>query len=225
MSEILIHLKKDLRIELRSRESLALIVSLSILLSVLVAFGVKNAFIFQEAATKLFACFVWLIFVFSATITMTRSHDYEFVDGALTGLLLSGAKAWKIYVAKVILFSVIGLFGHIISSIVLALLLDIRIENFLIPFLVVSSLVILGYASLAVLLSPITFHSRLKGLLLPLILIPLLFPLLFGALELVSNLTAGQSLSLSSIWISVILGLDVLYFVLGLNLYEFVISE
>jgi ABC-type transport system involved in cytochrome c biogenesis permease component len=65
----------------------------------------------------------------------------------------------------------------------------------------------------------------LKGILLPVLLFPLSFPLFFAAIELSMGLVTGGGLPASSPWLSLLVGLDVLYFVLGLNLIAYVVRD
>ena len=216
---------KDALLEWRGRENIALLLGLSILLSMIVAAGVRNAFLPPAAVLKIYAPLVWIISVFAATLAIGRSYEYEFEDMALEGLLLGGAPAGLIFLAKTACNFILILSGHIAAMLALAVLLDVNILPFAGKFVFLSLLVTWACAALGTLLAALSATSRLKSLLLPLILLPLLFPLYFAALELSAEIVFSSILEIESFWFALLLVLDVLYIMLGLGLYGFVIRE
>lgn len=217
--------RKDITLEVRSKESVAFLLSLAVLLSMIVAVGVNNAFLPPPTVLKLYAPLLWIISVFSATLAIGRSYEYELENMALEGLVLSGAPSGQIFLAKTACNFVLSLFGYVAAMLALAALLDVNVAPFFVDLMLLSILVTVGYAALGTLLAGISATSRLKGMLLPLILLPLLFPLYFAALELSAGIIYRQVFDFGSFWFALLLALDVLYIVLGLSLYEFVIRE
>lgn len=218
-------LEKEMLLELRGKETIVVMYSLAFLFSVIVSSGVQQSFLAEAEVVKLYPTLLWSSLLFSATIALGRSYDNELENRALEGLILAGAGFWELYAAKAISATVMVFLGHSGAALALALLLDVPVFPIAGELLGLSLLVVFAYSSIATLTSAMSSTSRLKGLLLPLILLPLLFPLLFAAIELTHSLLEGSTLSLESGWFSLIMGLDVVYFVLGLNLYEFVIKE
>lgn len=218
-------LKKDLLLEWRGRESLSFLLCLAILLSMIVAVGVNNAFVPPPVVLKLYAPMLWIISVFSATLAIGRSYEHELDNMALEGLVLGGAAPGSIFLAKTACNFLLSMFGHCVSMLSLAALLDVNILDFVWLFLLLSVLVTAGYAALGTLLAAVSVTSRLRGMLLPLILLPLLFPLYFAALELSAGVIYERAFDTASFWFVLLLALDVLYIVLGINLYEFVIRD
>lgn len=215
---------KDLRIELRTREALVVLVGLCVLLSLVVSFGVSSASINPAATERIFPTLWWMIFLFSATVTMGRSLEFELESSALDRILLSGVSASAIYVSKLLCNFLLGLGLHIFSLFLLSGLLGVIIGPDLFSLVFVAALVVLGYTALAVVLAALAATSRLKNLLLPLVLIPLLFPLLLCGLELTSAVLDTHSLPWNSPWVSLVIVLDVLYITLGINLYPFAVK-
>ncbi|MCO6429432.1 MAG: heme exporter protein CcmB [Deltaproteobacteria bacterium] len=218
-------IKKDLLQELRAKESLAFMFSLSILFSVVLGIAVNSALLNQESVTKLFPGLLWVIFIFSATMTVERSLQNEMQHMALEGLLLLGVSSFQIFIAKLVSNTLLSGLGFLLCTFFLAILLDIGIVHVAAPFTLIASLTVIGYSALATVAVAISSSSQLKSLLLPLILIPLLFPLFFAATELGAVLFAGGAFDPASGWLSLLIALDVLYIVLGMNLYEYVIKE
>ncbi|MCB0340064.1 MAG: heme exporter protein CcmB, partial [Bdellovibrionales bacterium] len=208
-----------------TKETLLLLVMTALLLCVVISIGIQFAFVPPNLNPKLFSFLIWVVFLFSSTVSIGRSFEYELKNCALDGLLLTGVAPSIIYFSKFITTSSACVVSHLVATLALSTLLNVTLSDAVGGFLLVSLLIILGYNSLATLLSAITVRSRLRGLLLPLILIPLLFPLLFSAIELSNQAIVGGALDFSSVWFSLLLGFDVIYFALALNLFGFTVRD
>ncbi len=225
MNSLLVLLKKDFLLELRSLESIVQIMSLSIILSVITALGVNSALLNQAQLEKLFPALLWIVFLFSSTIAVSRSFEFEQRDSAYEGVLLTGVSPALIFLSKLVMQSALVLPGFLMSHLLLGLLLDLNVFAATTPLLPVFSLSVIGYNALSLIISAMAGSSRLRVLLVPILLLPLLFPLFFCGIELTYITMRDLSLDLESIWLSILVGLDVLYLALGLNLYEHVICE
>jgi heme exporter protein B len=225
MPRLLHLLSKDLKAEVRSKELLTLFALLAFLLSLLCVFGLNAAFVDPVVTRKLFPTMVWLVFLFSATLALTRLYESELEHMGYEGLLLLGVPAYALYLSKFFVVLILSSFSHLICSMSLAVLLNVQIGSILPEYLLLSGLVIVAYAGLAVLVAGMSATSRIKGMLLPLILLPLLFPVFFAALELSSELLAKGKLPLGSFWLSLLVCLDFLYLALGCTLFESVIRD
>jgi heme exporter protein B len=225
MKQLIALMRKDLLLELRGRETLSLMIGLSLLLSVVVACAVQTSTLAPREILNLFPGLIWVVLLFSATVSIGRSYEYEIENLALEGLLLSGASPSLIFVAKSFANFLVILFGQMVSLVLLAVLLNVDVLSAIPGLFLVSALVVGAYSQIATLLAALTSTSRLKSMLLPLLLLPLLFPLFFAAIEVSANLVIDHSLAWDSIWFSLLIALNALYFALGINLYEFVIGE
>jgi len=218
-------LKKDLMIEGRGKETLALMLSLSVLLSVIVSFGVGSAFFDSSEVRRIFPAFLWVVFVFTATVSVGQSYGYELEEKGIEGLLLSGVSPTSIYLSKVVSNFLVVSVGHLFAMAILSVLLDVEIFSVIGSLILLSVLVVGAYSSLSTLLAAMASTSRLKNMLLPLILLPLLFPMFFAAIELTADVMENSQMDPGSIWLSLLIALNVVYIVLGVNLYDYVVRE
>ncbi len=225
MKALLALIRKDFLVELRSKETLVLMLTLSLLLGVVVAFGANSAFLNPAMMRKTFPVFLWLVFIFTATVSIGRSFDFEQEHMGLEGLLLAGTSPGLIYCSKVLTNFLVVLSGHLFSLAVLSVLLNVDILNVLPELVLLSVFVALAYSALSSVLAAMASSSLLKNMLLPLILLPLLFPIFFAALEITADLLVKGSIDMSSFWVSLLLVLNLLYMILGVNLYGSVIRE
>lgn len=218
-------IKKDLKQEVRGKESLVFIAALSLVLACVVALGINSAMINDSAATRLFPSLLWVIFIFTATLTISRSLDNELEHMALEGLLMLGISPCAIFLSKLFSTASIMAAGLILSAASLGILLNIPVLQYFTGLSVIGAFVVFAYSALATIAVGIASTSKVKSLMIPLILIPLLFPLFLAATELTAALYADGKVSFDSFWLSLLAALNVVYIVIGANLYEFVIKE
>lgn len=224
MRTIILLFQKDLRIEFRTKESLVVLVGLSVMLSLVAAFGVGGAFLTPVSVQRVFPSLWWMIFLFAATLSLGRSLEHELENGAFEGLFLDRVSPLSIYLSKVLSSFLFSFIVQILTLGLLAGMLEVALWSRFPQLCAVAALVVLGYAALGNILVGLSSTSRLKSLLLPLILFPLLFPLLFCGFQLTSEVLAGKPIGATT-WMTFLLVVDFLYLVLGVNLYEYAIRE
>jgi heme exporter protein B len=166
---------------------------------------------------------LWLTFLLSCVVTLEKGYEKEAEGGACYGVLLTGVSPSLVYLAKVTSLTVAVFLSHIVNVILLALLLSVSFSEEVLLFVPLSLPVVLGFSALATIVQPMSLSSKLGGLLLPLLLLPLLFPLFFAASSISSELLLGSGPLLGSFSLTLLLVLDVLYLCVGVNVYEFVI--
>jgi heme exporter protein B len=175
--------------------------------------------------SKLFPMLLWLVYMFVATASSMRANEQELEARGFEGLLLSGASGSQMFVAKAMSGWLFLSLTFLLCSGVLALALDQSISTYVLTLAGIGVSVSLAFSSLLVLLSAVASTSRMKGVLLPLITLPLCFPLFFAGIEMTTELVLRGSVELSSPWPSVVLCADALFFVLGVNLFEYVVRD
>lgn len=224
-STLVILLRKDFTLELRNRETVTVLFSLSILLSLIIAVGVNGAFLNPSQLQRVFPALWWIASVFVATLAIGRSFEYESEHMAYEALLLSGVPAALLYASKVLVNFVVMAVGCLFTLFILAGLLDVRALPNAGTLILISIVVMFGYSALSTLLSALAAGSRLKTMLLPLLLLPLVFPLFFSALELSAHAFASGATRGAESWMMTAVGLDLIYFGLGLTLFDGVLRE
>ncbi len=212
-------------LELRVRETLAVMLSLAIIIAVVVAFGVTTVFLDPAGREKLFPAAIWICFILNAAVSLGRSFEYETEHRLLDGLLLAGVAPASIFISKALVNFVVLSVAHLTGVVALGMLLGVSIAAQSTDFIIISVLVVLAYSALATLVAALTTGSRLRNALLPIILLPLVLPLFFCGVELTTQLALGESFSLGGAWGQMLIGLAVLYVGLGALLFESVVRE
>jgi ABC-type transport system involved in cytochrome c biogenesis permease component len=80
-------------------------------------------------------------------------------------------------------------------------------------------------ASLVTLLSGIAGTSKLRGVLVPILSLPLLFPVFFAGVEMSADLVTLGSLRQGSVWPVILVAAGSLYALVGVNLFESAIRD
>ena len=218
-------IKKEWRLEWRSKELLTLLVCNAILFAVLVGAGVSSAVLDASTTEKLFAMLLWVVFMLSSTTSVTRFNEQELEGRGFEGLLLSGVSGAQMYVAKVVVMTLFFSVSFILLVLLLALSLDKDVSG------IFSSLCFVGLgassalAALLALLAAVASTSKLKGILLPIISLPVLFPVFLCGMEMTTELVLNGSVREGSPWPLVLLCAETLYLAAGVNLFELAIRD
>jgi heme exporter protein B len=212
---------KDLRIEWRTRESLASVFVLGVLL--LVVFSVAHDAP-PEEAPALAPAVLWATFVFTGVLGVQRGFLLERENDCLAGLLVSPVDPAAIFAGKcasnVVLLAVMQ--AIVVPLVGLFLHLDLR------PVLPGLAVVLLlgnvGFAALATLLAAVAVRTRAREVMLPLLLLPLLVPLLIGAVQATRAVLAG-GLGEARGGLAVLAAFDVVFAVAGWLLFAYVVRD
>lgn len=226
---------KDMRIELRGRDTLPPMIAFAITVTLLLAFAAPDSGELSEpvtlplgtvAFTDVTAAFFWITVLFAGLIGFGRTFEVERNEGAIdsmllvpvdrSGLFLSKATANLAFVAIVQLF-LLPLF---------ALLFHFDLGTGWLTLVLIVVLVDVGFVALGTLFASVAAHTRSRELVLPILALPALVPLFIAAFELTSDLLGGDGLEAvtSRGWFGILLAFDVIFGVAAALTFEFVID-
>jgi len=218
-------IEKELRLEVRGKETVTLLFCNAVIAAALVGVGTSSAFLDALNRSKIFPMLLWALFLLSATASVVRAYEQELENRGFEGLLLAGATGPQMYIAKFIVTSLLYLCHFIILSIVLGVALDQSLTGKLAVLVAVGCGASTALAAVTVLLSGIAGTSRLRGVILPVIALPLLFPVFFAGVELTAQLVVSGGIEPTTVWPTILVCANAVYVVLGINLYEAAIRE
>ena len=220
-------IRKDLGLQFRSKETLALIFVFSVLVVLIFAFAFGPIFPEKVERGKLTASVLWTAFVFAGIITLNRSLAVERSQGALHGIRLTGVDASNFYLSKVI-SNVVFLFllEIVITPIALQFLdlLDVVTIRILLKLLGVLSIGTLGFCAVGVLLAGMSTSANGGESLLSVILLPLVIPIIMGGAKCTVSLLVTGGLE-NRFWLKLLVGYSLIFLASGYLLAEAVIEE
>ena len=215
---------KDLLLEYRLRESAILLFTLGVLTAVILSLGFELSFASSEVVRRQFPSLIWVLFVLVSPYATSRSLEYEFETRAIDGVLLSGGHAHEIFISKWLASSFLLWPAHLVISWVVSLLLNVPFSPSAL-FALLSLAAVLGYSALTTLLGTVAQYGRMRGMLLPVLLLPLMLPLFFCATECSHQLLSEGVLNFSGDPFLFLLLADTVYIALGVSLFEFVARD
>ncbi|TMA56096.1 MAG: heme ABC transporter permease [Deltaproteobacteria bacterium] len=221
MRDALVILAKDLRIEWRTREGLSSVLVLGVLLVVVLTIAQDPS---PETAPTLAPGVLWAAFVLTGMLGVQRAFVLERENDCLAGLLTAPLDPAAIYAGK--LASNVVLLG--VTQAVVVPLTGLFLHLDLVPRLPALLLVCLlgnvGFASLATLFGALAIRVRAREIMLPLLLLPLLVPLLIGAVQATRAVLVG-GLAAASSGLGVLAAFDVIFAVAGWLLFAYVVRD
>jgi heme exporter protein B len=214
-------LRKDLRIEWRTRESLASMVVLGVLLVVIFSVALDPA---PADAPRLAPSVLWAAFVFTGLLGVQRGFVLEREHDCLGGLLASPLDPAALYLGK--LAANVALLGVTQALVVplVAVFLHADVGRSLPSLVVVLLLGNLGFAAVATLFAAMTVRARAREVMLPVLLLPVVVPVLIAGVKATESVLAG-GLGAAGGALGVLVAFDVIFVVAGILLFEQVIRD
>ncbi len=213
--------RKDLRTELRTKESLN--ASLSFALVILVLFS----FAFDLGRDELYAIsggLLWLVYSFAGALIVNRSFARELPNDCLDVLVASPAPAWAIFLGKAFAAFLLLIAVELLSLPIFGLFYNIAWLAVFWPLCAIMALATWGITVVGVGLSALTVNVRLRELMLPALLYPLLIPLLIGAMQLTTALLSAEPVTLTAdAEMRLLIVFDIVYTSLAVYLIEFIL--
>jgi heme exporter protein B len=210
--------RKDLAIEFRTKESLNAAGAFAIVILLLFSFAFDPA---ADAVREMGGGLLWLVFAFAGALVFNRGFARELPNECLDALLSSPLSAASLLIGKAMASFVLLLGVEFVSLIVFGIFYDLRWWLHSGVLIAVFVLTTWGIAVLGAVFGALTVNLRLRELMLPVIIYPLLIPLLIAAIELTNWLFGTQPLGSDQLlWGRVLVVFDIVFTSLALALAE-----
>ncbi|HYI43993.1 MAG TPA: heme exporter protein CcmB [Actinomycetota bacterium] len=213
---------KDLRVEMRGRETLPPMVAFAIAVTLLLAFTIPASPTLRtpltlptgavEAADVL-AGFMWVTILFAGLIGFARTFEVERQDGALDAMLLVPLDRSGLFLAKAIAnFLFVGAVELFVLP-AFVILFSIDIGPGLLTLLLVVILTNIGFVSVGTLFAALAAQTRSRELVLPILALPALLPIFIASVTLTSDLLSGIPLNEVAArgWFVILIAYDVIF--------------
>tara|TARA_Y100000031_G_scaffold138170_1_gene163863 strand:+ start:52 stop:729 length:678 start_codon:yes stop_codon:yes gene_type:complete len=219
--QIVILIWKDLLIDLRRRENL-----LSMLLFALLILLVFHFSMGRQTAIfiGLLPGVVWVVFLLSGVLGLSKSFLQEMETSCIGGLLMSPTDRSILFLGKMLATTLFLLISQILFIPLCLILYEIEVSNW-IEFGLVLLTGTLGFSSLGTLLSVMTASLRGREMLLPILLFPLVVPNLLSLVHLTDHLFFGSHARTVESWWTLLLSYNVVLITLSIIGFEFVVEE
>ncbi|MDI6894467.1 MAG: heme exporter protein CcmB [Bacillota bacterium] len=212
---------KELRAEVRTRETLTPMVVFALVVVTVFGFGLRATGADLE---PVFPGLLWISFYFVGLLGLGRSFSSERAQETLPGLLLVPADRSFIFVGKALANLVFLGVVELVSLPLFFGLLGVSFTAPFVPFCVTIILGTVGFASIGTLLSALAAHTRAAEMLLPVLVFPILIPAVIGAVEATASLLGvGDPLAWRR-WLGLLLAYDALFVALPMVLFDYLVE-
>jgi heme exporter protein B len=209
LSDVAALARKDLRLELRARDTLPAM--LLFVVSTLVVFH----FTLPQNASRL-ASFglLWVALIFTALLGLTRCFAAEREQDVLDGLVLAPSDRSAIWLGKAIAMLAFLVAAEAVALPAFALFFDPGIDG---RTIVGVALADLGICTVGTLLAGMAAASRARELLLPLLFLPLAIPIVIGGV--------GSSVNGGARYVEFLVLYDAIFAIISWASFEYVVTE
>lgn len=216
-------MRKDLTVEMRSREILYTTVFFAASCVLVFAFSfVKDGRAVDDAAAGI----LWIAIAFSGTLALGRAFERERTNETLQALLLAPSDRPAIYAGK--LLGILALMGAVELVIVPMVGLMFQAPLGAHPLLLVALLATgtLGFAAVGTLFAAMLIRARSRDVLLPVLLYPITIPVIIAGVRgtaAVFGDPGGEVVARA--WLGMLVFFDVVFVTLALWTFEAVMTE
>ena len=216
-------IRKDVQLELRSRESVPAMVLFSLSTFVLFHFALDEA----EVSGGLASGILWVTLLFAAILGINRLFVAEREEGGFDGFLLAPVDRTALFVAKAtVLFVFLALVEVFVIAAFAILLLGPSPWPGLPSLMLVLALADVGIAVIGTLVAALAVQTRARDLLVPLLALPLSVPLVIaGARACEPLLAADGAGALEARWLGILGLYDLVFGLLAYAIFDFLLEE
>jgi heme exporter protein B len=216
-------LLKDLRLELRTKESVPAMTLFTLTVYVLFHFGLDRDSLDGELASGV----LWVTLLLAAVIGVSRLFAAEREQGGIDGLLLAPVDRTSLFLAKAA-----ALFLFLVAVEVVAvpafglLLLGPGLGGAFPELLAILALGDLGIAAVGALVAALAAETRARELIVPLLLLPLLVPVLIACAQATEPLLReDQGPEDLARWLSLLTLYDVVFVLLSVAVFDYLLED
>ncbi len=221
MKVLLAILWKDLLTEWRRRDRVMAMLLFSLLVVVVFHFALPGGASAQtrESAPGL----LWVAYIFAALLGLNRAFALELENDALSGLALAPVDRGWVFLGKAAANFVLLGTVQAVTALIFALVFDLDLLAVAAKLCGVIALGTLGLCSVGTLFSAMAVRTRFREVLLPILLLPFLFPVLQGAVTGTAALLATGALPFEALQLLIVV--DGVYLIVSFLLFEYVLDE
>ena len=221
MNVLLAVLWKDLLSEWRRRDRVLAMLLFSLLVVAIFHFALIDV---SEAELRAsIPGLLWIAFLFASVLGFNRAFALELENDALSGLALAPVDAGWIFLGKAAAnFVLLGLV-QVVTAAAFSIAFDLPIAPIALPLAGVVALGSVGLTVVGTLFGAVAVRTRYREVMLPLLMLPVLMPILIGAVRATATLFSGEAAEPASL--RLLLVFDLVYFIVSFLIFEYVLNE
>ena len=212
---------KDLRAEMRTKEAINASIAFAIVILLILSFAFDPD---EQTTREISGGLLWIVFTFAGTLVLNRSFARELPNDCLDGLLAAPIPGSALFLGKALANYVLILAVEAVALPVFGIFYNVRWTRQFWPLVLVVGLGTWGLTAIGTVFSALTVNIRLREVMLPMLVYPLMIPMLLGAMRLTALLVAGEPIAGDeTVWLRLLFGFDIIFTALALVLMETVL--
>jgi heme exporter protein B len=222
MNKVWAVFQKDLLIELRTKDSLNSMLFFGVVVLVVFSFALESI---RSSIRPAVPGILWVAFAFSGTLGLNRLFAAEKENSCLQGLLMTPADRGVIYLGKMLAATVFMLISETILFVCSLVFFNLTVWAE-IPYLILVFFIgTLGFTTVGTLLSAVAVNTKLREVLLPLILFPVILPILINAVEATNVILNTSDYAALKLPLTVMSVFTVVFGTIAYVLFEYVLED
>ena len=216
-------LRKELALELRTREAVPAMVLFTVTTYVLFHFGLDRNTVEGDLASGV----LWVTLLFAAILGINRLFVADYEQGGFDGFLLAPVDRTALFVAKALsLFAFLCIVELVAVPAFAVLLLGPSPGQALPGLLLVLLLANAGVAATGTLVAALAIQTRARDLIGPLLALPLLVPVVLASARATTPLLQqGGAQPLPGDWLAVLALYDLVFALIAYAVFDFLLED
>jgi len=218
---ILTIVAKDLTTEVRSRDMLSSMGAFAVLVIFVFAFAFDLRI--ARSGSIIAPGVLWVVITFAGMLGLNRSMAAEFDRSSFDGLRLAPIDRSAIFMGKALGNFV---FMTAVEAVVLPMLAATLNLPFIKPMILVSLVLgTIGFAGIGTLLATMAANTRLRDVLLPILMLPVALPAILAAVKCTAGALDDAPFELWSNWLALLVAYDLALGGLAVLTFEFILED
>ena len=212
---------KDLRSEIRSKETLNASVSFAIVILLMFSFAFDPT---SEQTRDIAGGLLWIVFAFAGALVLNRSFARDLPNDCLDALIASPVPGSALFLGKALANIVLLLALELLCFPIFGVFYNVRWTDQFWALMLVLVLASWGMTVVGTMFSALTVNLRLREIMLPILVYPIMVPGLLAGIQLTGALVIGKPLEGDLLnWLKLLAGFDVIYTALAITLADTVL--
>ena len=221
LSQVMTITAKDLRAEMRTKEAINASLSFALVVLLLLSFAFEPT---EQTTREISGGLLWIVFIFAGTLILNRSFARELPNDCLDALIAAPIPGAALFLGKALANFILILAVEFVALPVFGIFYNVRWAQQFWLLLLVLILGTWGLTTVGTVFSALTVNIRLREVMLPLLVYPVMIPMLLGAMRLSTLLVAGEPVAGDeTVWFRLLIGFDIIFTALSLVLMDTVL--
>ncbi len=213
---------KDLILEFRTKEVLLAMLVFGLLVLVILNFSFESS---REETRLLAPGILWVAFTFAGILGLNRSFALEKENQCLEGMRLAPMDTGCIYLGKWLSSTTFMLIAEAFLLPTFVILFDLNVYPVLLRLLLLVVLGTSGFCAVGTLFSAVAANTKMREVMLPILVFPVVVPVLIAAVESTAALLLDREMADYYAGLRILIGCNLIFVVLSYLTFSYVLEE